>query len=67
MNLKPHLVNVEYGIVGYALDGNLSVGEEGLLLVQMINDHQIRLETFEGVYSKPETLELTEKSIVLYR
>jgi hypothetical protein len=43
------------------------VGEEGLLLVQLIDDFHIRLETCEGVFSMPENPEFTENSVVLYR
>ena len=67
LNLKPLLVNVESGIVGYVLRDRFGVGEEGLLLVQLIDDLHLRLETFEGVYSMPEVPEFTEKSVTLYR
>jgi hypothetical protein len=67
LNLKPHLVNTETGIVGYTTDWNINTGEEGLLLVQLIDDFHIKLETFEGVRSMPETPEFTEKAVILYR
>jgi hypothetical protein len=67
MNLKPQLVNVESGIVGYVLKDSFGVGEEGLLFVQMIDDFHLKLETFEGVYSMPGNPEFTEKSVILYR
>jgi hypothetical protein len=67
LNLKPHLVTTETGIVGYTLDCGLSSGDEGLLLVQLIDDYHIRLETFKGIFSMPETPEFTDKSVVLYR
>ena len=67
LNIRPHLVNVESGIVGYVLGGHFGVGEEGLLLVQMIDDFHLRLETFEGVFSMPDTPEFTEESVTLYR
>ncbi len=67
LNLKPHLVTLETGIVGYTLHFNTHSGEGGLLLVQLIDDFHIRLETFEGVDSMPETPEFTEKSVVLHR
>ena len=66
-NLKPHLVNTQTGIVGYTTDWDINTGEEGLLLVQLIDDFHIKLETFEGVYSMPETPEFTEKAVILYR
>lgn len=67
LNLKPYLVNTETGIVGYTLDGDFSSGDDGLLLVQLIDDSHIRLETFEGLNSMPEAPEFTEKSVILYR
>jgi hypothetical protein len=67
LNIKPHLVDMETGIVGYTLGGDISSGDEGLLLVQLIDDSHIRLETFEGVYTMPEAPEFTEESVVLYR
>jgi hypothetical protein len=67
LNIRPHLVNVESGIVGYVLDGHFGVGEEGLLLVQLIDDFHLRLETFEGVFSIPENPVFRENSVILYR
>lgn len=49
------------------MEGYFDVGEEGLLLVQLIDDFHLRLETFEGVYSMPENPEVTENSVILYR
>ena len=43
LNVKPHLVTVETGIVGYLLDGGFGVGEEGLLLVQLIDDFHLKI------------------------
>jgi hypothetical protein len=67
LNIRPHLVNVESGIVGYVLKGHFGVGEEGLLLVQLIDDFHLRLETFEGVFSMSENSVFTENSVILYR
>jgi hypothetical protein len=67
LNLKPCLVSNASGIVGYLLDSSLGVGEEGLILVQMIDDSHIRLETFEGVSIIPKTLAFTSNSVFLYR
>lgn len=67
LNLKPHLVTVETGICGYTLHFETHSGEGGLLLVQLIDDFHIRLETFEEVDSMPETPEFTENSVVLHR
>jgi len=67
LNLKPHLVTTETGIVVYTLDWDFSTGDEGILLIQLIDDFHLRLETFEGVYSVPETPEFTENSVILYR
>ncbi len=67
LDLKPHLVTAETGIVGYTLHYNTQLGEGGLLLVQLMDDFHIRVETFQGVDSMPETPEFTEKSVVLYR
>jgi hypothetical protein len=67
LNLRPDLVTESSGIVGYLVGRNLGVGEEGLILVQMIDDFHIRLETFEGVNEMPEHPNFTEDSVVLYR
>jgi hypothetical protein len=67
LNIRPHLVNVDSGIVGYVLKGHFGVGEEGLLLVQLIDDFHLRLETFEGVFSMSENPVFTENSVILYR
>jgi hypothetical protein len=67
LNLKPHLVTVDKGIVGYVLNGDRDSGEEGLLLVQLIDDFHLRFETFKGVFSMPEFPEFTENSVILYR
>jgi len=67
LNLKPYLVSNTTGIVGYLVDSSLGVGEEGLILVQMIDDFHVRIETFHGVYTMPETPEFTDDSVILYR
>jgi len=67
LNLKPYLVTNTTGIVGYLVDRTLGVGEEGLILVQVIDDSHIRLETFEGVDTMPATPVFTSNSVILYR
>ena len=67
VNLKPDLVTVETGIVGYTLDWGINSGDEGILLVQLIDDFHLRLETFEGVCTVPETPVFTENAVILYR
>ena len=67
LDRKPRLVNQNSGIVGYLVNRSMGVGEEGLILVQVIDDHHIRLETFEGASTMPDTPEFTEKSVILYR
>ena len=55
------------GVVGCLLDGSFGVGEESLLLVQLIDDFHLKIEAFEGVNSMLEAPEFTEKSVTLYR
>lgn len=67
LDRKPHLVTNTSGIVGYLVNRSMGVGEEGLILVQVIDGHHIRVETFEGATTMPKTPQFTEKSVVLYR
>ena len=67
LNLKPHRVTVDSGIVGYILNREGDSGETGLLLVQLIDDFHLRFETFNGVFSMPKSPEFTENSVILYR